>query len=331
MWGGPLIGVVLCALLARLSIADGKTEVPLRVTSVRLRLTRSAGGMLRARASYALHSRDKRFGGLSGIIVRGERLWLVSDRGYWFSAFLRHTKTGQLTRIHRWRKGPLLSPRGQALRNELSDSESLVAHRGGFLVGFERVHRVLHYRPALSSRPRRFATPQMLSAAPANGGLEAMAALSDGRLLMVAEDFPQGASFRHAWIVTADGSVSPLRYATSNGFQPTDLAQLPSGDLLALERRFSWTAGFAARLMRLDRRELKARRTIHPKLVLRLSSPLEIDNFEGLAVDRGPKRRTFVYVVSDDNFNPLQRSLLHQFEWLETSQPQVRPSRPQAR
>jgi hypothetical protein len=39
-----------------------------------------------------------------------------------------------------------------------------------------------------------------------------------------------------------------------------------------------------------------------------------IDNMEGIAVRRGPKGETLLYLISDDNFSPLQRTLLLMFE-----------------
>ena len=39
-----------------------------------------------------------------------------------------------------------------------------------------------------------------------------------------------------------------------------------------------------------------------------------IDNMEGLAVRRGPKGETLLYMISDNNFSMLQRTLLLMFE-----------------
>lgn len=50
-----------------------------------------------------------------------------------------------------------------------------------------------------------------------------------------------------------------------------------------------------------------------------LRPPLTVDNFEGLAVrEEGAEanRRTFLYIVSDDNFSSGQRTLLMKFEVL---------------
>ena len=43
-------------------------------------------------------------------------------------------------------------------------------------------------------------------------------------------------------------------------------------------------------------------------------APLSGDNFEGLAV-RQEGEKTFLYIVSDDNFSASQRTLLMKFEW----------------
>ena len=39
----------------------------------------------------------------------------------------------------------------------------------------------------------------------------------------------------------------------------------------------------------------------------------QIDNMEGLSVHRAPDGATLLTIVSDDNFSPLQRTLLLQF------------------
>ena len=46
---------------------------------------------------------------------------------------------------------------------------------------------------------------------------------------------------------------------------------------------------------------------------MNLESPLNVDNFEGVAVQEDPSNGTIIYIVSDDNYNPFQRTLLLQF------------------
>ena len=47
-----------------------------------------------------------------------------------------------------------------------------------------------------------------------------------------------------------------------------------------------------------------------------IEPPLTVDNFEGLAV-REEAGRTFLYIVSDDNFSGSQRTLLMKFELMQ--------------
>ena len=53
-----------------------------------------------------------------------------------------------------------------------------------------------------------------------------------------------------------------------------------------------------------------------PRELARLQPPLTIDNMEGVSatIENG---RTIVWLVSDDNFTPLQRTLLLKFALAE--------------
>ena len=56
---------------------------------------------------------------------------------------------------------------------------------------------------------------------------------------------------------------------------------------------------------------------IDGETIAELRPPLTMDNFEGIEARRGPRGETLVYLVSDDNFNAEQRTLLMMFELLE--------------
>ena len=45
-----------------------------------------------------------------------------------------------------------------------------------------------------------------------------------------------------------------------------------------------------------------------------LRHPLSVDNLEGIAAGRGPRGETLLWLLSDNNFNPLQRTILLHFE-----------------
>ena len=51
-----------------------------------------------------------------------------------------------------------------------------------------------------------------------------------------------------------------------------------------------------------------------PEELARLASPYAVDNLEGLAATRGARGETLLWLISDDNFNPLQRNILMLFE-----------------
>ncbi|MCZ6907608.1 MAG: esterase-like activity of phytase family protein, partial [Deltaproteobacteria bacterium] len=94
---------------------------------------------------------------------------------------------------------------------------------------------------------------------------------------------------------------------------PTDLATLASGDVLLLERRYSLISGVTVRIRLLSRGNLKAGARLEGKEIALLGPPLEVDNFEGLAVREDPKGGSCLYIISDDNYSILQRTLLLQF------------------
>jgi hypothetical protein len=45
----------------------------------------------------------------------------------------------------------------------------------------------------------------------------------------------------------------------------------------------------------------------------------EIDNMEGLSVHRDARGKTVLTLISDDNFNPLQRTVLLQFAFADSA------------
>ncbi|MFQ5896673.1 MAG: esterase-like activity of phytase family protein [Candidatus Methylomirabilia bacterium] len=276
-------------------------------------------GALRFLSGFELRSADPRFGGLSGLelSVQGDSLYAVSDHGYWLSARLRHDATGRLTGLSAWEIAPLLAPAGGPLvSRRLRDAEALVRDRdGSFVVAFERAHRLWRYPPApaaLTSPPHSVATPDELAGAPANGGVEAVTVLRDGRLLALTEKYENPDGSLKGWLIE-NGRFASLSYLPSEGFRPTDLAALASGDVLLLERRYSLVGGPAARIRRLPRASLRAGTQLGGPEIARLELPLAVDNFEGLAVREDPEGGTLLYLISDDNYESYQRTLLLQF------------------
>ena len=91
----------------------------------------------------------------------------------------------------------------------------------------------------------------------------------------------------------------------------------PDGDLLVLERKFSWPAGSAIRIRRVALAEIKPDALVDGADPVRGRSGLQIDNMEGLSVHRSAAGDIVLTLVSDDNFSFLQRTMLLQFTLAE--------------
>ncbi len=277
-----------------------------------------------------LSSRDKAFGGLSGLRTfdGGRRLLAVGDEGIWFAARLETDGEGRPVGVSDARIAPLLDERGHPFHGKHSrDAESLTVRRGATgleaRVGFERRHRVLAYRvdgsdptALLSARGQPVTMPVGIGRLPPNEGLEALADTPSGALIAIAETAESGTNANPGWIVGGRGA-GRFHLETSDGYAVTDAAFLPGGDLLVLERRLSYVGAFGARLVRVAVSDLAAGRRITPTLVWQSESGDEIDNMEGLAIDTAPDGSTLVTLVSDDNFFWLERTLLLRFRLVD--------------
>lgn len=276
-------------------------------------------GKLRYRGGIVLKSPDHRFGGFSGLAVAADGGYLiaVSDRGLRLSAKIVYGSDGNLAGLAEADLGALAGEDGRTLRSSTErDAEALAAGPSGeIIVAFERDHRLLRYLPG-QRVPERLPPPEELAAAPANGGIEGLTFLEDGRLFAVAEELTRGGR-AVGWVGDADG-WSPLTYALSDGFVVTDLARLPSGDVLALERRYTMRIGVAARVRRIAKDAIAPGAELAGELIAELRPPLTVDNMEGISARRDSGTgKTLVYLISDDNFSVTQRTLLLMFDLME--------------
>jgi hypothetical protein len=104
--------------------------------------------------------------------------------------------------------------------------------------------------------------------------------------------------------------LSERRSASSCGeANGTCLPTRPIGRLLDILRR-SRRQDVSQHL---GRRHLVARETIAGDVLLEAIDALNIDNMEGIAAHRSASGETMLTLISDDNYSPLQRTLLKQF------------------
>lgn len=331
MLRAPLLAALLASLLSSAVSAEvlriQATPVPLNPADPSV----TRVGKLVYRGGLMLRARHRRFGGLSGLHVSadGKRLLAISDQGRWVEARLRYDPAGRLSGLDRARIGRLRGPGGGVLGWRERDSETLARLPGGRLaVGFEGAPRIWIYprsKTPFARRPTALAMPEGLRFASRNAGLEALAALAGGRLLALAEDMsaPQPYGYgAHAGWLRAKGRWTALAYDRVGVYRPTGAASLPpgtkyAGDVVVIERALYLFSGFSIRVMLLPSRAIKAGTRLRPKHLATLAPPLTVDNFEGVAARRGPKGETLIYLISDDNFSPAQRTYLMMFALIE--------------
>ncbi len=288
-------------------------------------------GELEFLGGLVLASPDTAFQSLSGLFSRdaGRELVSVTDEGAWIGFRLKTDETGRPLAVEDVRIAPLLDADGHPFPTKWGrDAESLAFRRtpggGEFLVGFEGRHRVLSYAVKGDPRTAFDAPGRPVSGIPAdiaslrdNRGLEGLAVAPPGTplaggLLLLAEEPRPGEADQPVWMI---GGPRPglFHLARRDRFAVTDAAFLPDGDLLVLQRRFGLRIGLGMRLLRIPADSIRPGRTIEGRVLLEADWGWEIDNMEGLAVDTAPDGSTILTLVSDDNGNWFQRTVLLRF------------------
>lgn len=278
-------------------------------------------GRLVWRGGIEMRANLRNFGGLSDLHVTPDNRTLtsISDEGAWLIATPRFDANGTLVGLGDARMGQLRGLDGKPIESKPeADAEAFARlPDGSWLVAFERRHRLWRYR-TLTETPLPVEGPADIGRQPANGGIEAMTALVDGTVIAISEEYSRQADTVTGWIGKPDAggryAWSAFAYATIPDYKPTAMAVLPDGSFATLERAFDMVRGVRVRVMRFEAAELKPGATVKPEELARLASPYAVDNLEGLAATRGTRGETLLWLISDDNFNPLQRNILMLFE-----------------
>lgn len=269
-------------------------------------------GELEHLASFALDAGDRRFGGFSSLALEGDRLLMLSDRGWLWRCRRRLDESGRLRGLEACRIDEVTL---KAADGRFADAEALAGMADGRLViGFEDGGAIARLAVAGDEvRVRPSGLPRLFEGAPVNAGLEAMAGLGDGRLLGLSEGHARGGGRLAAAIVDEAGTV-PLAYRPAPGFKPTAADRL-GRHLFVLERRASLLGGFEARIVLIDleAEALAPGDVLEGRELARLGVGHEVDNFEGLLAEDGPGGAIHLTIIADDNFHAFQRTLLHQF------------------
>jgi hypothetical protein len=288
-------------------------------------------GLLEFRGGLVLRSSNKNFGGISAIRVAadGAHFISLSDRGWWLRGRIVYEDTRPIG-IADAEMAPILGADGRPLATHgWFDTESIAEDGGTLYVGIERVHQIVRFnygKDGLLARGQPIAVPPGVRTLPSNKGLEALVFVPKGlhqkgpalagTLIAISERGLDKAGNINAFLI---GGASPGSFAVRRiaSYDISDAALLPDGDLLLLERRFSWTSGLSVRIRRITLGEIRPGALVDGPILFEADLGYEIDNMEGLSVHRSAGGEIVLTLISDDNFSIIQRTLLLQFTLTE--------------
>ena len=285
--------------------------------------SRTQFGAFEFRGGLQLTSPYRHFGGFSGLHVEpdGARFLSVSDRGRWLRGRIVY-QSGRPAGIVDAEMAPILGADGQPLAvRGWYDTESLTIDRGIAYVGIERVNRIVRFdygKDGLLARGEPIPVPPGVQTLPSNKGLEALAMVPAGMplagtLIAISERGLDRAGNILAFLI---GGPTPGTFTLrrNDDFDVTD-ATVTEGELLVLERRFGFLSGAGMRIRAIPLGEIKPGALIVGRVLIEADLGYEIDNMEGIGVHKNAVGETIITIVSDDNFSPIQRTILLQFAY----------------
>jgi hypothetical protein len=320
--------------LSPLGLAAEQADEPATLQASRIPLypgnpdERRAGALI-YRGGLVLRSSNAAFGGWSDLAVSadGAEILSISDEAHWLRAQLVYASNGDLVGAGDAEIAPMLNMQGQPMHGKEGDAEGLTLERpndlhGTVAVSFERNVRIWRYdlSKGFGAKPTNVPIGDWVKPLHDNKQLEAITLFKPGTLMAFAEmKVNPGDDLLAAIEAYPNPGGTPetrmLSVVPHDPFAITSVANAPDGGLYLLERRFSILGGVGMELRHIPASEIHEGARMNGKVLVNLSfQDANIDNMEGLAVRRGPKGEILLYIISDDNYSPLQRTLLLMFE-----------------
>lgn len=282
-------------------------------------------GELIWRGGIVMSSHIAEFGGLSGITFTGSghQIAMVSDQGSFISGHLIYDETGRPLGLGGVTITPIQNSKGVELPRKFArDAEAIeTIIRDGkpaaVRVGFENLTRVADFtlvNGVPTGAAREVAIPTWLEKLRTNASLEAVciappASPVAGSTILITEGKRTGDGY--AAFMLGNKDRGELSLARTDGLNPTDCTFLPDGDLLVLERGTSLLS-FTMQVRRIPADQVRPGNQLTGAVIL-TGAGGDIDNMEGIATHEGPDGDTRITIISDDNFNDWERSILLEF------------------
>lgn len=342
----PLVSVVFTTVMsAGVAVPPAQAEtISISLHLKQLPLSARKGsrvdqvGDLVYRGGIRIISSERRFGGLSGLIVSrdGGSFLSVSDQADWVTGTLNYQE-GQLVGISDVTIGPILDEQGNPLVHKKGDAEAVEQldpggpFPGSVVVSFERHHRLWRYDlqdNGFETLPSDLQIPTQMESIEDNRGIEALHVTDDGAIIAVTEGTFDDDGRTLGWVMQLNEDKQSVARSeqilleTWDTFRPTDLTRLPDGRFFVLQRHFSPQTGPIIQIRDLGDQVPQQGDVLAGKLLAQFNMAYNIDNMEGIAARQTEDGRTLIYIVSDDNFNPLQRTVLLMFEVMPKPEPE---------
>jgi hypothetical protein len=311
------------SVAAPVSIEVNARPIPAFDTRDRSRLR---FGSLEYRSGLVLTSGFRGFGGLSGLRLdaKGERFISFSDHGSWFTGRIVY-RGREMIGLEEVEAAPMLGADGKPITaHGWFDTESIALDGSHVYIGLERVNQVLRFdfsKGFTRSRGEVVPMPAAVLKLPNNKGLEALVFVPKGQplagtLIAISE---RGLDIRRNLIAFLVGGPTPGQFSVrrTEKYDVSDAVLLSSGDLLVLERKFSWIEGVGIRIRRVALASVAPGAVVDGPTIFEADLGDEIDNMEGIDAHVTPEGDTVLTLISDDNFSMIQRTLLLQFTLLE--------------
>ncbi|WP_438753407.1 esterase-like activity of phytase family protein [Pararhizobium sp. O133] len=284
-------------------------------------------GKLEFIGGIEMSSSNPLLGAISSIRFRPDRksFLAVMDTGHWVEGAVERDAKGRLSGVTDLTITSMIDHKGRSEQvKERMDCEGLALRDGQVLASYERNHRVDVYPDPGFAQSKPLGTLPILippKELRSNRGLETIAVspkdspLAGGVVVVSELSFDKA---DHILAAVLDGPrKGTFSVKQTDPFAITDGAFLPNGDLLLLERRFSFAEGIGMQIRRFKGDDIKPGAVVDGDVLVNTDMGYQIDNMEGLDVVVQPNGDIHVIVVSDDNHSILERNLMLEFKLVE--------------
>ncbi|MFB2550381.1 esterase-like activity of phytase family protein [Ensifer soli] len=300
--------------------------VPVRasvISAFKYGSTETVFGALEFLSGIELTSTNALLGAMSSIRFRpdGVHFIAVLDTGHFAEGAVTRDAEGRLAGVGDLTVTSMKDRQGHDEQVKWKmDAEGLALRPGEVLVSYERDDRIdIYPDPGFTASGPVGGLPILIPEGALNGnrGLETLAVspadspLRGGAVTVAELSYDAKGNLLAAILDGPRKGLFAVREIKP--FAVTDGAFLPDGDLLLLERRFSFAEGVGMQIRRIPADSLRPGAVVDGEVLINVDMSHQIDNMEGMDVVAGPDGETRIILVSDDNHSILQRTLMLEF------------------